>query len=340
MKIANAQIESYIQKIAETKVAGCLVYGPEASLVSYRSNIIAKKICPDLADPFLVVHVGKERLAENKSILAEEFFSFSMLGGRKIIIVKNCDNSAASALKEIFSDSEYAKKRDNFILIEAGDLDKASALRKVCEDNYAFAAIACYEDDERFIKSFIADELRRNELNFNREIVDLIYEKIGKNRQIIHSEINKIKTFLGLEKNLNQDSLLELIELQSEISANEFVMNFAAHKFSIALIQAERLLNEGFEAITLIRFLANYLQKIYQAKVDIEVSGLDFDEAVKLQKLFFKTEIEFRRHLKLFSIQVLKKILINLAEIEIKIKNSNTKPRLLFTGFIASFLAE
>ena len=145
---------------------------------------------------------------------------------------------------------------------------------------------------------------------------------------------------MGLEKNLDHSSLLELIELQSEISANEFVMNFAAQKFSIALIQAERLLNEGFEAITLIRFLANYLQKIYQAKVDIEVSGVDFDEAVKLQKLFFKTEIEFRRHLKLFSAQVLKKILINLAEIEIKIKNGNTSPKLLFTGFVASFLVE
>jgi len=334
MKIANAQIESYIQNIATTKIAGCLLYGPELSVISYRFNIIAKKICPDLSDPFLVVNVNKERLAENKSLLVEEFYSFSMLGGRKLILVKNCDIAAAGALKELFSDSEYAKKSDNFILIEAGDLEKSSALRKLCEDNYGFATIPCYEDDERSIKNFISDELKRRGIKFTRDVVEFIYDQLGKNRQIILSELEKIAIFLGNDSELTLAALSNLIESQAEISANEFVLNFAAKKFDIATLQAEKLLLEGFEPITLIRFLSNYLQKLYHAKVEIQRGKLDFEEVVKSQRLFFRTEIEFRKHLKVLSVEFLVKTLANLVDLEIKIKNGVTSPKLIFTAFV------
>lgn len=84
MKIPPFQIENYIQKIAAEKIAGCLLFGPEAALVNYRFNLIAKKIAPDLSDPFLVTNISKEKLVEDKAILGDEFFSYSMLGGRKI----------------------------------------------------------------------------------------------------------------------------------------------------------------------------------------------------------------------------------------------------------------
>jgi DNA polymerase III subunit delta len=338
MKIANAQIDSYIQRISHEKIAGCLIYGPETSVVNYRFNLIAKKICPDLSDPFLVANINKERLSDNKGILSEEFFSFSMLGGRKLIAVKDCDASAGNAIKELFSDYEFAKKSDNFILIEAGDLDKSSALRKLCEENQNFAVIACYEDDERSIKIFIENELRRREIKFTRDVTDFIYEKLGKNRQIIMSELEKISVFLGENKNLTIDLLGQTIELQAEISANEFILNFAAKKFDIATIQAEKLLKEGFEAITLIRFLSNYLQKIYQAKSDIEHGAVDFEDAVKSQRLFFKTEIEFRKHLKTNSFEFIKEILLKLADIEIKIKSGTMPSRLVFTAFVSGLI--
>ena len=158
MKIANAQIDFYIQKIAQEKIAGCLIFGPETSVVDYRFDLIAKKISPDLSDPFMVANLSKERLAEDKGILSDEFFSFSMLGGRKLILVKNADIAAGAALKILFEDRDYAKKSDNFILIHAGDLDKASVLRKAAEDNLNFAVIACYEDDECTIRNFIANQ--------------------------------------------------------------------------------------------------------------------------------------------------------------------------------------
>src|SRR3989338_8172636 len=144
MKIATNQIDSYITKIAEEKIAGALVYGPCASVIISRFNYIAKKIVANLSDSFLVSHLTKERFAQYPSCLADEFYSFSMLGGRKLIIIQDPSTQMASALKELLQDKDEVAKSDNFILIQAGDLDKSSALRKIAESSEIFANIICY----------------------------------------------------------------------------------------------------------------------------------------------------------------------------------------------------
>lgn len=340
MKIPPFQIENYIQKIAQEKIAGCLVFGPETSVVNYRFDLIAKKISPNLSDPFLVANLSKERLSEDKGMLADEFFSISMLGGRKLIIVKDVDIHASAALKILFAEENFEKKSENFILIQAGDLDKSSALRKLAEDNPSFATIACYEDDERAMKQFIASELVKRQIKFNAQVAELLLEKFGKNRHVILSEIEKILVFLGAEQNLTTEIVEKLTASEAEISANELVMNFAAQKFDIALLQAEKLFRHGSETITLIRFLTNYLQKLYHAKVEIECGSLDFEGAVKSQRLFFKVEIEFRKHLKSLSLSFLIKILCDLNELELKIKSGGLPPKLLFIAFIQGFFGK
>lgn len=338
MKIPPFQIANFLQKIADEKIAGCLLFGPESSVVSHRFDYIAKKISPNLADPFLVANLSKERLSEDKGILADEFFSFSMLGGRKLILVKDCDVAAGVALKMLFEDRNFAAKSENFILIQAGDLDKSSALRKAAEDNPYFAAIACYEDDERAIKQFISGELVKRQVKFNAEVTELLLEKFGKNRQVILSELEKILVFLGEEKNLTTELVERLVLSEAEVSTNEFITNFAAKKFDLALLQAEKLFKDGVEVVMLIRFLSNYLQKLYHAKIEIESNGSDFESAVKSQHLFFKTEIEFRKHLKNLSLNFLIKNLRDLEEIEIKIKSGIMPARLLFAAFVQDSL--
>lgn len=338
MKIANNKIESFLNRVDQEKIAGCLVYGPESSLVDYRANLIAKKITPDLSDPFLVANISKERIGENKGILLDEFFSFSMLGGRKLILVKSSDASAAAALKLLFEDQNFAKKSDNFILIQAGDLDKASPLRKAAEENPHFAAVACYEDDERTIKSFIASQMSAQQIKTDAQTISLMLEKFGKNRQIILSEIEKISTFLGEKKQLKSEDLEMLTASESEASSNDFIMNFCSQKFGESLAQLEKLFRDGFEPIMLIRFLSNYLQKLYFCKVEIELNKADFEEVVKSQRLFFRTEIEFRKHLRVLSLQFLTKTLQDLEVLEVKLKNNSMSPKLAVLDFVQYFL--
>ncbi len=337
MKIANPQIDSFIQRVAQEKIAGCLVYGPEISVVDYRFNLIAKKITPDLSDPFLVTNISKERLSEDKAILSDEFFSLSMLGGRKLILINGADIAAGSALKMLFEENDFSKKSDNFILINGGDLEKSSPLRKAAEDNPYFATIACYEDDERTIKSFISSQLSAMQIKTSSAVVESLLNKLGKNRQVILSELDKIDIFLGDSKNLTIETIDKLTESESEISVNEFISSFASQKFNLALMQSEKLAREGFEAIVLIRFLSNYFQKIYHCKIDLHLENSDFEQIIKSQKLFFKIEVEFRKHLKSLSLKFLIKILHDLSDFELKIKTGLMPSKLAIPALINNY---
>jgi DNA polymerase-3 subunit delta len=304
MKISNYHIDGYIQKISGEKIAGCLIFGREESLANYRFDIIARKISPNLSDPFLVVNLSKGRLHLEPSIIADEFFSFSMLGGRKLILIKYPEAASIKALKDLMEDDKITKS-DNFILILAGDLDKSSSLRKVSEDAKCIAAIPCYEDDDGVIKKFIQSELAKNKINFDSEIIDFLYEKLGKNRQIILSEIEKIATFLYGGKKLEIADLAYLIGSMAEISATKAVESFFLKEYEASLRQINKMFDDGFEAITLIRFFLNYAQKLYSAKMAIELENTDFEVAIKMQRLFFKMEVQFRKNLKSTSLDFL-----------------------------------
>jgi len=336
MKIINAKIDSYIANIANEKIAGCLVFGPETSVVNYRFSLIAKKIVADISDPFLVSNLTKEIIFNDKGILFDEFLSISMLGGRKLILIKESDVSVSEALKNLFADGELLKKSDNFILIQAGDLDKNSSLRKLCESSPNFAAIACYEDDDRLVKRLILDQLSKNNLKANQKIIDYLFEKLGKNRYIIISEIEKLNIYLSEKKdNILTTEIIDLvIGLEGESSANQFIFDFINKQNNASVLQAEKLIRDGFEVIGLTRFLLNYLQKLYSAKNEIDLRGLDINDVIKSQKLFFKVENEFRKHLRSVKTSELKNLLIKLEELEVNLKKSYLPQKSLFIRFL------
>ena len=334
MKIANAQIDSYISSIDKEKIAGALIYGPCGSVGTSRFNYIAKKIVANLSDQFLVSHLTKERFAQQSSCLDDEFYSFSMLGGRKLIIVQEPSTEAVQSLKDLLKNEESVAKSENFILVQAGDLEKSSSLRKLSETSNLFASIACYEDNDITTRKFIEQQLARNGLQSGFNISQHIFELLGKNRQVIAAEINKIATYLD-KKEITIEAIDLAIKGQAEIPFDNFVNAFVAKNKASALKSAEFLLNNGFEAIMLIRFLSNYVQKLYHAKMAVEAEEISFEEAVKKQRLFFKVEDEFRKNLKSTSLADLKSWLNLLMLIEIKIKSSTKlSPKILFFAFL------
>lgn len=338
MKVPNTQIDKYIANIADTKIAGCLLYGPEKSLIEYRSKIIARKIVSNLSDPFLVANLSKEQIATNQSLVIDEFYSISMMGGRKLIIVNNPDVQLTNTLKSLVAYLDSGKTSENFLLIAAGDLAKTSPLRKIAEQTSHLATISCYEDGEAVIKSFIEQKLREREIIFDHKLVVFLQQKLGMNRNIIINEIDKIDIFSGKDRKIEAEVIDQLICDNHEATGQDFVMNFASGNYSKALNLAEKNFINGTEPITLIRFLNNYLQKIYQAQIDINIKKLSHEVAVKNQWLFFKMEIEFKKHLLVLEVRKVIELLSQIEKLELDIKRAVAPARLLFKNFILSQL--
>lgn len=338
MKISSYQVENYIKKIADEKISGCLLYGPEPTITRFRFEKIAKKIVNNLSDPFLVSQISSEKIKEDKAILVDEFYSIAMLGGRRLIMIKDCDLHTLGALKILLSDPQYGRKSDNFILIQGGDLDKGSALRKLVEESQFLMAIPCYEEDASSLRKSIVEIFVENDIIAENEIINLMIKNFGKDRNLILNEINKIKTYLGDEKKLSLEIFKKIISLKQDENLHDFAMQFASKNYEWCFLQAERALEGGNESILLVRSLINYFTKLYNAKILIERSGKSFDEAVKSAQVFYKVEIDFRRNLQNLSLKFIVKSLQSFEKLEINLKKGNMSAKLVFLSYIRGYL--
>ena len=342
MKISSYQVENYIKKIADEKISGCLLYGPEPTITRFRFEIIAKKIVNDLSDPFLVSQISAEKIKEDKAILVDEFYSISMLGGRRLIMIKDSDKNASTALiaslKNLLSDPQYGRKSDNFILIQAGDLEKGSALRKLVEESQFLMAIPCYEEDATSLRKSIAESFIENDIIVENEIINLMIKNFGKDRNLILNEIAKIKNYLDDEKKLSLEVFKKIISLKHDENLQDFAVQFASKNYDWCFLQAEKALENGNESMLLVRNLINYFSKLYNAKILIENEGRGIDEAVKSAQIFYKIESDFRRNLQNLSLKFIVKSLQSFEKLEINLKKGNMSARLVFLSYIRGYL--
>ena len=338
MKISSYQVENYIKKIADEKISGCLLYGPEPTITRYRFEIIAKKIVNDLTDPFLVSQLSSEKIKEDKAILTDEFYSIAMLGGRRLIMIKDCDAHTVQALKILLSDPQYGRKSENFILIQGGDMDKSSALRKLVEESQFLMAIPCYEEDATSLRKSISELFVENDIMVEGEIINLMVKNFGKDRNLIVNEVSKIKNYLGDEKKLSLEIFKKITSSNQDENLQDFAVQFASKNYEWCFLRAEKAFEGGNESILLVRNLINYFSKLYNAKVSIENSSKSIEEAVKSAQIFYKIEADFRRNLQSLSLKFIAKSLQSFEKLEINLKKGNMSSRLVFLSYIRGYL--
>ena len=338
MKISSYQVENYIKKIADEKISGCLLYGPEPTITRFRFEVIAKKIVNDLTDPFLVSQLSSEKIKEDKAILTDEFYSIAMLGGRRLIMIKDCDANTVQALKILLSDPQYGRKSENFILIQGGDMDKSSALRKLVEESQFLMAIPCYEEDATSLRKSISELFVENDIIAENEIINLMVKNFGKDRNLIVNEVSKIKNYLGDEKKLSLEIFKKITSSNQDENLQDFAVQFASKNYEWCFLRAEKAFEGGNESILLVRNLINYFSKLYNAKVSIENSGKSIDDAVKSAQIFYKIEADFRRNLQSLSLKFIAKSLQSFEKLEINLKKGNMSSRLVFLSYIRGYL--
>ena len=338
MKISSYQVENYIKKIADEKISGCLLYGPEPTITRFRFEVIAKKIVNDLTDPFLVSQLSSEKIKEDKAILTDEFYSIAMLGGRRLIMIKDCDANTVQALKILLSDPQYGRKSENFILIQGGDMDKSSALRKLVEESQFLMAIPCYEEDATSLRKSVSELFVENDIIVEGEIINLIVKNFGKDRNLIVNEVSKIKNYLGDEKKLSLEIFKKITSSNQDENLQDFAVQFASKNYEWCFLRAEKAFEGGNESILLVRNLINYFSKLYNAKVSIENSGKSIDDAVKSAQIFYKIEADFRRNLQSLSLKFIAKSLQSFEKLEINLKKGNMSSRLVFLSYIRGYL--
>jgi DNA polymerase-3 subunit delta len=170
-----------------------LLHGSNAGLVRERADALARSIVPDSNDAFRLSDLSGETLKRDPARLADEAAAISMFGGRRVVRVRDAVDGLAS-LFETFLGSQTG---DTLVVIEAGELSKNSALRKLFEGAKAAAAIECADDRAEDTGRMIEEGLSAQGWRIAPEALAYLVDALGSDRRLMRTELEKLLLYLG-----------------------------------------------------------------------------------------------------------------------------------------------
>ena len=139
---------------------------------------LAASIVDDLQDPFRVSELGGDDLRERPGRLVEEAQAMCLLGGRRLVRVRDAGDLATVAVRDLLA----LPAQEGFVVLEAGELPGSSSLRKLVEDAATAAALPCYRDEARDLGGLVRSLLAEHRLTAEPEALSYLQTHLGGDR--------------------------------------------------------------------------------------------------------------------------------------------------------------
>ncbi len=276
MELNGSQFDAFL-KSNETAARLFLVYGPDEGLVRERGKALCLKYVDSLDDPFSFVDLTVSDLTSEPTRLADEVTAISMMGGNRVIRLRGATANSKTLIEPLLEESF----EQSFLIIEAGDIRKDSALVKMIKNATNGAVTPCFHDKAQDIDSLIRDVLGAAGIVPSRDIIDYLRQNLGSDRAISRQELDKLVLYAGPGARE-----LSLADVQAIIgdSSTQTVFDIIDATLSGNLQALERRLNKAFSAgespIGFLRLIQGQLKQLHKAAAYMD-RGSRSDEALK-----------------------------------------------------------
>jgi DNA polymerase-3 subunit delta len=296
VKISTGRTDSFVKSPpAGLRVA--LVYGPDEGLVQERSRKIGSSVVEDLSDPFLVCELTGAEIAADPARLSDEVSAISMMGGRRLIRVRDAGDKIASIVESVIDNTPG----DALTILQAGQLSPRSALRKLAEKSDAAAASACYPDDASSLDHVIRETLAENDVRITSEAAGWLAGRLGSDRGVSRSEIEKLALFAGAGAEVNLEIAIASVGDNAADSMDDLIYATGDGNSNSVDLFLMRSFQAGASSVGILRSLTNHLMKLESAGVRI-AEGEEVSRVLKTMRppVFYKLERQFLGQLKIW----------------------------------------
>ena len=318
MKLAAGRIDGFLAR-PDPAIRAALIYGPDAGMVREFAERLATAVAGSPRDPFLVAQLAAAEVVKSSSRLWDEAAALPMLGGRRVIRVRDAGDGVAAALRVVLDESPA----DALIVLEAGDLPARSTLRKLCEGSAQAAAIPCYLADAKGIAALAREMLGAAGLGLAADAERYLGERLTADRQLARRELEKLIAFAGDEKTIDLDAATSCIGDGAEQSLDDLVFAMADGDLPGTDAALTRLAAAGTSFVGVLRAVQRHLIRLHQAAVAME-AGASLEESMARLRppVFFKQQANFRRQLKRWRRPALERALARLLDAEMAGKST------------------
>lgn len=325
MKIDTRSLAGFLKR-PDPAARAILLYGPDAGLIKERAEVLARTVVEDLSDPFRIVDLSGDSVADDPARLADEAAAIAMTGGRRVVRVRDAGNESTVAF-ESFLEHPMG---DALIVVEGGELDGRSTLRKLFEKFANAAAIACYRDEGRDLVAVVRDTLQRAKVKADEETLAWLVDRLGGDRLVTRGEIEKLALYVGEGKTATLDDARALVGDSAEIGFDDLAN--AAASGNVAELERARakLDGEGIPAIAQLRAVQRHFTRLHLC-AGMMAGGRDEKGAMMALRppVFWKEEAAFRGQLKRWTAERLGRALGRLLDAEIQCKSPGAPSELV-----------
>lgn len=325
-------IERFLSR-PDGQIRAALFYGRDLGVVRERGHQLAAKLVPSPDDPFDVAVLTEADLADDGGRLEGELAAQSLMGGRRLVRLRLAGEKPAVdklCAEALVRHAAGELNPDAFLLIEAGNLGRDSALRKAAEKAAQAATIPCYEDEPGDVARLVREALARDNVSLNAEALALFVARMPKERGVARQEIERLALFLGPGSGILATSadLEPFLGVEPEASLFDAASDAFGGRLAEAQSGLRRAAQEGEAGPAAVRALGVHLGKLRRALTLIR-NGAGPQEAAKASGVFWKQEREFLRQARTWTLDHLDQLQPEILAADRACKTTGSPDRLI-----------
>ncbi len=286
-----------------------LVFGTDAGLVTERARKIIFRAVSDPKDPFQLVRIGGDELANDPARLADEANTIPLFGGRRAISIEAQGKAFVAAFEPVLG----APPRDCTIVIEAGALKKDAPLRTLCERERNAAAIPCYPDSPKDIAQLIDAEVGAAGLSIAPDAKTFLVSQLGQDRLSTRSELAKLVLYAHGAGEITLDHVAAIVCDASNLIAGEAVNAAFDGGFAALDARLRHIFAGASDYHALLAAALRHALDLHRARRDAD-EGPGPREGSGFAGAGFKQKEAFERHLRAWTRLGLSRAIDTLAE--------------------------
>ncbi|KAF0117996.1 MAG: DNA polymerase III subunit delta [Rhodospirillaceae bacterium] len=273
-------------------VRAALVYGPDGGQVHEVLDSLTVVVVPDRKDPFRVSELTAAHVLADPAKLAEEAAALSLTGGQRVVRIRDAGDSLAGILGNFLA----APGGETLVLVAAGDLGKASKLRRLFEEAVNAVALPCYLDDAGTLESILHDTLQRFGLKAEPAAVTWLIDRLGGDRLQSRRELEKLALYVHGAAVVTLADAMACVGDSADLTLEHLALAVADGPPAKADRLYARLLLEGTGPVVIVRALIRHFQRLHLAS-SLMARGHSAEQAMAALKPppFFKVKERFRK---------------------------------------------
>ena len=271
MKLKSGQIPSADQF---KKASALLVFGSDLGAID---EIVKKTVhFFETSDNLMeLIEINTEKLKKTPSLFWDEVNAYSMLSHQRVIYYKNVPDSFVDEFRLFLNDSHP----DTFLLMSSSTLKTSAALCKEACASDQVLAIGCYPQEAAGVKQTILSFMNNEGFIIHPDAVAFLTQSLGADKAVTMGELEKLKTYMGKEKQITLKDVQACIGNESLSNLEELIISAMTGNARLVQKNLKLLLQENVNPVTIVSAFIRKTQQIIQI-ISKRDAGTPLDTAI------------------------------------------------------------